>query len=139
MLEKEMQNSMKEAEKQRRNKLNVQLFINGQKINPQSNQQIQEIKKPKQELSKEKAKQFAKFPKVEPKSEVRRLSGRIIYNIHVPGVENLNDIFINKLENSIEVKALGKDKVYAKILKLNLPLMGYNLINENIILELGER
>ena len=48
----------------------------------------------------------------------------------------IDDVFINQLENSIEIKALSKDKVYSKILNVNLPILRYRLSNGNLILEL---
>ncbi len=87
-------------------------------------------------ISKEKAEKFAKLPKKEPKSQMRRLSNKIIYELEVPGVNNINDILINKLENSIEIKALAKNKVYSKTININLPILKYKLAKENLILEL---
>ena len=106
MLEKQM-GDMNNNSKGKGNGLNVQFFVDGKKVNPMKNQKLKSVKRLPQELSKEKLKMLSEFPKVEPKSEVRRLSGRIIYNISVPGVRDINDIFINQLENSVEVKALG--------------------------------
>jgi len=42
-------------------------------------------------------------------------------------------------ENSIEIKAFSKDKAYFKFLPIALPLLGYKLLKEKLILELGER
>ena len=139
MIEKEMGEATNQNERRRGRGLNVQFFVDGKKVNPLKNQKLKSIERMPQELSKGKIKQLSEFPRVEPKSEVRRLSGRIIYNIFVPGVRDINDIFINQLENSVEVKALGEDKVYSKILKLNLPVKGYDLVNENLVLEFGEK
>ena len=147
MLEKQMENFSNESirdNKQNKNSLNVQFFVNGKKVNPVVNQnrgqdikEIQRVQNVPKEISKEKMKMLAMFPKVEPKSEVRRLSGRVIYNLYMPGVKDKEDIFINQLESSIEIKALGEDKVYSKTLKLNLPLVGYELIKDNLVLELS--
>ena len=75
-------------------------------------------KKPKIEkrihvISKEKMEKLAKLPKKEPPSEVRRMGNKVIYNLEVPGVNDIDDIFINKLESSIEIKAISDDKVYS--------------------------
>jgi HSP20 family molecular chaperone IbpA len=130
---------MDEGKNKNNGNLNVQFFVDGKKVDPRKNHKLKSVKRLPQELSKEKIKKLSEFPKVEPESEVRRLSGRIIYNISVPGVKDINDIFINQLENSVEVKALGKDKVYSKTLKLNLPVKGYDLIKDNLVLEFDER
>ncbi len=108
------------------------------------NNLIQEKKENKQKnimpiISEEKAKEFAKLPRQEAESKVRRLSGKVIYEIELPGVKNLKDIVINKLENSIEIKAFSKDKAYFKLLPFSLPLIRYRLLREKLILELGEK
>jgi len=89
----------------------------------------------KQILDKEKLKKFIQLPKKEAETNVRRLSNKIVYEIYLPGVNSLKDIIINKLENSIEIKALSKDKVYFKTIP-NLPLIKYGLKKEKLILEL---
>jgi hypothetical protein len=143
MLEKEMSESLNESEKRNKGNLNVQFFVNGKKVSPNAvpvlkkGEPVKKIERKERKVSKEKMELLAKFPKVEPESEVRRLSGRVIYNIYVPGVETVEDVFVNQLENSIEVKTLGKDKVYSKILNLKLPLKGYDLVEDNLVLELG--
>ena len=40
------------------------------------------------------------------------MGNKVIYNLEVPGVNDIDDIFINKLESSIEIKAISDDKVY---------------------------
>jgi HSP20 family molecular chaperone IbpA len=52
----------------------------------------------------------------EPKTSVARSASKVVVSIHLPGVESENDIEVSELENSIEVKALAKDKAYFKIL-----------------------
>lgn len=52
----------------------------------------------------------------EPKTEVRRLDGRVLVSLEMPGVKSLNDINIMELEDSLEVKAIAGDKAYFKIL-----------------------
>lgn len=108
------------------------------RINRLGNMQeiLKEKKIPKQKLSDEKAKKLAKLPKKEAKTEVRRLSNKIIYELEFPGVRSLKDVVINKLENSIEIKAFAKDTVYFKLLPLNLPILNYKLKDEKLILEL---
>lgn len=95
-----------------------------------------EIKIKKPVISEERAKQIAKLPRKEAETNVRRLSNKIIYEISLPGVEKLEDVIINKLENSIEIKAFSKNKVYFKLLPINLPIVNYQLTEEKLILEL---
>lgn len=102
----------------------------------------QEIKEPARtikqlEISEEKARKLAKLPRKEAETKVRRLSNKIIYEIKLPGVLSLDNIIINKLENSIEIKAFSKDKVYFKLLPISLPILNYKLEEEKLILELA--
>ena len=90
-------------------------------------------------ISEEKAKKLAKLPRQEAESKVRRLSGKVIYEIDLPGVKNVNDIIVNQLENSIEIKAFSKDKTYFKFLPVNLPLLDHKLSKGKLTLELGEK
>ncbi len=95
----------------------------------------------KQELPKideEKAKKLAKLPREEATSKVRRLSGKVVYEIDLPEVKDIKDIIVNQLENSIEVKAFAKDKAYFKFLPVSLPLLKYKFDEGKLILELGE-
>ena len=67
---------------------------------------------------------------------MKRLSGKLVYEFAVPGVNDIQDIIIHKLENSIEVKALSKDKIYSKTININLPILKYSLNKGSLILEL---
>jgi len=101
---------------------------------------IKEKEKPKLKklvgFSEQKAKEFASLPKEEPKTHIKRLSNKIIYEIEIPGVKKLEDISIVKLESSIEIKAIAKNKAYSKIIPLSLPIIDYNLSEDRLILEL---
>jgi HSP20 family molecular chaperone IbpA len=88
-------------------------------------------------FTKEKIKKFASMKREEPKTDVRRLSNKMIYEIELPGVKSLEDISIIKLENSIEVKAIAKSKSYIKTIPINLPITNYNLSEGKLILELA--
>lgn len=81
-------------------------------------------------------KNFAGLKREEPKTNIRRLSNKVVYEIEIPGVKSVEDISIIKLENSIEIKAISKNKAYAKIIPINLPIKKYNLSNGKLILEL---
>ncbi len=95
--------------------------------------------KAKRFISEEKAKELAKLPRQEAESKVRRLSGKVVYEIELPGVKNIKNIIINQLGNSIEVKAFAEDKAYFKFLPISLPLLNYKLLDDKLILELGEK
>ncbi len=87
-------------------------------------------------LSDEDAKKLSRLPKKEAETKIRRLANKLIYELSLPGVKQTKDIVINRLENSIEIKAFSKDKAYFKLIPLNLPILNYKLDNEKLILEL---
>lgn len=104
------------------------------KIREEEHAEKLKIKHPK--ISEQKAKILSKLPKHEAIAKVRRLSNKIIYEIDLPDVKKLDDVIINQLENSIEIKAFSKDKAYFKLLPINLPIMNYKLEEGKLILEL---
>ncbi len=106
------------------------------KINPLTNKKKSVQKIPSQ-FSKESLKKFAKLPKKEPKTNIRRLSNKVIYEIEIPYVKSLKDISIIKLENSIEIKAIGKNYAYFKSIPINLPIINYIFSKEKLTLEFG--
>lgn len=87
------------------------------------------------EKAREFAEKFAKLPRKEASTNVRRLSNKIIYEIDMPGVKSLKDIIINRLENSIEIKAITEDKILFKLIPLNLPILRYGLRKGKLIIE----
>lgn len=140
MLEKQMRNLQNDVNPKPNHNvspgLNVQFFVNGEKVFPDKQKMNRPLVKINNNISKEKLKRFAELPKKEPKSRIKRLSGKVIYELFVPGVENVNDVLINQLENSIEIKALSKERVYSKNLNINLPILGYHLVNQSLIIEM---
>jgi len=146
MIEKQMQEipnsfeqNIKRAPSKMPSNMRIRFMVNGREIPivQADEPQKQQIQNPKKiNLSEEQKKQLAKLPRKEPKTTMKRLSGKLVYELAVPGVNNIQDIIINKLENSIEIKAISKNKVYSKNLNVNLPISRYSLDNENIILEL---
>ncbi len=165
MLEKEMQNANKDFQNMNPNnknnphnfpKTNFELFINGKRINPENikitqkpvkfikdqNGRNNQSERPKQAknifLSEKKAKEFSTLPKKEPRTNIRRLSNKMIYEIEIPGVKTIDSISIVKMENSIEIKAVAKDNSYFKIIPLNLDISQFSLENEKLVLELKE-
>ena len=86
--------------------------------------------------SKAQQEKLARLPREEPKTSVRRLTDKIIYEIILPGVKSEKDIIINKLQNSIEIKAFAKDKAYFKLIPLAFPIKNYYLEKGKLVLEL---
>ena len=154
MMEKQMKNLAEQSNNQNKPQripiseinpnLNVQFFVNGKRVFPpqqeQNNIQNQVAIKPVNikvnKMPLEKLERFSKLKKVEPNSKVRRIGNKVIYELEVPGVKDIEDILINRLESSIEIKALAKDRSYSKILNINLPIIKYGLDKGNLVLEL---
>ncbi|MBU4308485.1 MAG: zinc-ribbon domain-containing protein [Nanoarchaeota archaeon] len=140
MFEKEMQ---KMQNVPRAPRTNFELFINGKRINPQNIKvtknavQKQPARKESIELPSKKLKDFVNFPQETPKTNVRRLSDKVIYEIEIPGVKSIENVSINQIGNSIEIKAVSKDKAYFKIINIALPITNYNLEKDKLVLELG--
>lgn len=103
--------------------------------NLKQKQQIKEM--PLNNLSQENLKRISTLPKQEPVTDIRRLANKVIYTIEMPEVSSIKDISIVKLENSIEIKAIAKNKVYVKQIPINLPITNYELSQGKLILELG--
>lgn len=139
MLEKEMQKEMKNQQKMP--KTNMQLFINGKKVDLQNmQQQKMPEKKEKNKIkslhfSQSNQEKFASLSQKEPKTNIRRLDDKVIYEINLPKIDSIKNISIVKLENSIEVKAISKNAAYFKSIPINLDLTDYMLENEKLILE----
>jgi hypothetical protein len=93
----------------------------------------------KSNFNDEKIKQFSKLKREEPKTNIRRFSNGVVYELEMPDVKSVEDISITKLENSIEIKAIGKNKSYAKLIPINLPLKNYNFLEGKLTLELGTK
>ena len=74
-------------------------------------------------------------PRVEAKTEIRRLSDKVIYELKAPGIEKIDDIFVSKVESGYEIKAIGKNKVYVNSLQIDLPLRGYTLHEKGLTVE----
>lgn len=148
MLEKEIQKEMKNPQFESRS--NVELFINGKRVDPNKikftkipmqQKQIQKQEKSKKIdlpfFSKEKQKQFAKLPRKEPTTNVRRLADRVIYELTVPGVNSVDNVSIVQVGESIEIKTLAKTKAYFKSISISLPIINYFLEKGKLVLELA--
>ncbi len=145
LLEKELQKEAREPQVMPNTR--VQLYINGKKIEiggqPRKITKKSTTKKqagiPSIYFSKDMLKKFSNLPRENPKTSVRRLSDRIIYDIEMPEVKSVKDISIIKFESSIEIKAIGKNKAYYKVIKIGLPITDYYLSEGKLILELGTK
>lgn len=130
---------------------NFELFINGKKVNLPSNIagiQIEQMpqgnhtakansnKKAKAPvISEELLAKSSKLPRKEAKTRLARTADRVIYELDTPGIESLNNVLVNQLENSIEVKVYTDKVVFFKTLQVKLPLMQYSIKENLLILE----
>lgn len=137
MLEKEMQKEMKGQNKIPRTR--VKLMLNGKEITPN----IQHIKQDRNstkilpiEFSENNLKKWTNKNKEEPKTNLKRMGDNIQYEMEVPGVQSIKDVSIIKLEKSLEVKAIAKEKAYQKIIPIDLPLKKFTLLQGKLTLEL---
>ncbi len=60
------------------------------------------------------------IPKIteEPKTDIKRLPNQIIIEIKLPEIESESDITLHTFPESIELKAIGKNKMYFKIIQI---------------------
>lgn len=80
---------------------------------------------------------MVKLPRAEAKTQVRRLSDKIVYELSTPGVASTDDIFVSKVESGYEVKAVGKKKVYLNSLQIDLPIKRYSVKDNRVTIEFG--
>lgn len=127
-------------------KTDFQLFINGKKVNLPTNfngniSTVNNNQKPEQkkakapQISEEILKKAAKLPRKEAKTKLTRLKDKVVYELDTPGLDDINNVIINKLENSLEIKAYTAKAVFFKNLAVKLPLMQYGLKENKLILE----
>ena len=120
-----------------------ELFINGKKVNlpgniagvtienmpsgviPAKTERQTKARMPK--ISEEILKKASKLPRKEAKSRISRTADKVIYELETPGINSLNEVLINKLESSIEIKAFTDKVVFTKNLPVKLPLMQYGI------------
>lgn len=86
-------------------------------------------------ISEEQIKRMTGLPRVEAKTNIRRLSDRVVYELKAPGVNSVEDIFVSKLAEGYEIRAIGKSKVYLNSLPVELPLKRYSLSDKGITFE----
>ena len=108
----------------------IQIKIGPKKHNHEEHHKVRVI-------NEEQRGRMTNLPRGQAKTEVRRLSDKVIYVLSTPGVEDVNDIFVSKVESGYEVKAVGKKKVYFNSLQLNLPLRKYYIKEDYLTLEFG--
>jgi hypothetical protein len=113
--------------------------IEDKKIDNEMGNMIAPVKKARIKqinISEDEAKKFAKLPHREPLTNVRRLADRIIYEIELPGVTDTKNIRINKMHNSIEIRAYSDDAAFLKLIPVALPIIRHAFEKGKLTLEL---
>jgi hypothetical protein len=102
----------------------------------QMNPQLQQNKQQEQQITPEESQRRQNLPKQDAESRVKRLSDKIIYEIHTPGIKKKEDIVITKLEQGFEIKVYTNDICYSKTIPLKIEIMGYSIQKDKLIVEL---
>lgn len=119
----------------------IQTFPNGIRITmgaPINHNQKNKEKKPsilKKSPNQIQIDKLSKLPRASAKSSIKRLNNSLNYELTTPGVTSIDDIFISKLEEGYEVKAIGSKKVYTNSLPVNLPLKRLSLLKDKLLVE----
>lgn len=113
----------------------IQSLPNGIQIKMSPAPKKQNVKK--RTVTEDQVKRMSHLPRAEAKTDVRRLSDRIIYEIKASGVTSVDDVFVSKVESGYEVKAIGKNKVYVNSLQVDLPLKSYSVTENGLVVEFG--
>ncbi len=157
MIQKEISELDRQEQQMRKNPdtdSNFQLYINGRKVNLPANlsgmqinrmpvgQNTESIQKQPRaransapKISDETLKHSAKLPRKEPKTKLTRFKDKVVYELDIPGLNSLDKVLVNRLENSIEIKAFTEKAVYTKTLPVKLQLMQYSIKEDKLFLE----
>lgn len=104
---------------------------------PKNSKKERRIKTPSfNDLSQEQLRKFSRLPREEPKTNIRRISNKVLYEIDMPGVKSEKDISILNLEKGVELKAVSDKKAYMKSIPISLPIISYKLSNGKLVLEM---
>lgn len=90
---------------------------------------------PKKELTEEQMQRMSTLPRTQAKSSVKRLANKLVYELATPGVTNINDVLVSKLESGYEIKAIGEKKIYSNSIPVNLPLKQITLEKSRLLVE----
>jgi DNA-directed RNA polymerase subunit RPC12/RpoP len=108
------------------------------RFNPQmksSNINKPQIKVVKKQITDEQRDKISKLPRTKAKSDIKRLNKSLIYELITPGVSSMDDVFISKLEEGYEIKAIGTKKMYVNSFPIDLPLKRLSLQKDKLIVE----
>ncbi len=135
-----MNSLMKNLDKQFKEmeKTEIRSFPNGIKIRigpPVPMQQQKKETQTKKAISSEQLQKMSILPRATAKSNVRRLSNKVVYELNIPGIESPEDVFVSKTESGYEIKVIGNKKVYINNIAIDLPIKGYSIDNNKLLVE----
>ncbi len=133
-------NLMKNIDQQFRNyeKTEIRTLPNGIKINigvPRSIKPQQVKQKLPDKVTDEQIKKMGSLPRVTAKTDIKRLNDKLIYELNTPGLSSINDVIVSKLESGYEIKAIADKKIYVNSLPVNLPLNGFSISDNKLLVE----
>lgn len=143
-LNKELKDIEKESIKQMQNASdspNIVAMPNGVRIKIAQlplmpNAKKQEKKAfPKPSVTDEQMERMVNLPRTQAKSQVERFANKVVYELSIPGVRDIKDVLVSKLESGYEIKAIGEKKVYSNSIPLNLPLKQVSLNKNKLLVE----
>ncbi len=105
---------------------------------PQKREVQKEIRKEEIKISPEEKERRSKLPRKIAKSNVKRFSDSIIYEIDIDEVKDKSQINILKLENGFEIRIFGKEFCFVKDIPLDMNLIGYKILKDKVVFEFSE-
>ena len=85
--------------------------------------------------SQEQMRKISTLPRKSANTNVKRLGNKIIYELGMQGIKSPEDIFVSKLENGYEIKAISDKHVYVNTIPLDLPVKTFKLEKDKISVE----
>ena len=104
----------------------------------------EEVKQPKKtqkhdfsinKISDNQLEKLKNLPKSNAKTSVKRIGDKLIYELDTPGLLDIKDVFVSKLESGYEIKAISQKKVYVNSLPVNMPIKSFTLRENKLSIE----
>jgi hypothetical protein len=133
-LDKQFKSIDKDFAKQMNN-AQIKSFPNGIKIRIGPPQTKTEKNKSNNVITSEQIERMSTLPRSTAKTNVRRLSNKVVYELNTPGIESPQDVFVSKTESGYEIKAIGSSKVYVNNLQIDLPMKGFSVSENKLLVE----
>lgn len=137
-LMKSIENQMKDV-----NKTQIQNTPRGIKIQIGFPGETQEAKKTVKhdfsinKISDSQLQKMKSLPKTTAKTNVKRLGDKLVYELDIPGLASIKDVFVSKLESGYEIKAISEKKVYVNSLPVNMQIKSFSLAASKLSVEFG--